>query len=322
MSKGKVLITDKVHQMLPESLEKMGYEVIYDKGMDNEKLQHIIHDLTGVIINSKMTLHADMIDLGKNLKFISRLGSGMEIVDIPYAQSKGISVISTPEGNCDSVAEHAIGMLLSLNHNLCKANHEVRQHKWDREGNRGYEIGGKTIGIIGIGHTGSAFARKIRGFGTKVLAHDKYKKKLSQDLDHVALVSLQDILREADIITLHLPLTEETRHYVDSSFIASCKNDVVIINTSRGHVVKTSSLIDGLQSGKVRGACLDVFENEKPKTYTAEEHALFSRLHSYSNVMLSPHVAGWTHESLYKIAQITLDRINQCLVSDDKNLIT
>jgi D-3-phosphoglycerate dehydrogenase / 2-oxoglutarate reductase len=309
----KVLITDKVHDLLVHGMEAMGFEVHYDTSIDMDILPGIIHEYDGIIINSKIKMMKPIIDKGTKLKFISRLGSGMEIIDVPYAKSKGIVPINSPEGNRNAVAEHAIGMLLSLANKLYKANAEVKNFIWKREENRGFELEGKTIGIIGLGNTGESLARKLSSWQLNILSFDKYRVDYGPDLSFVSRVNLEDILNEADIITLHLPLTQETKYLVDKNFLQKCRKKPVIINTSRGEVVKTEDLIFALKENLISGACLDVFENEKVETYTESEKRMYQQLFDFENVMVSPHIAGWTKESLEKIAMVTLEKIKRAM---------
>lgn len=309
MTERKVLITDKVHPLLIEGLKDMGFIVDYDTSVENEQLEKIIDQYEGIIINSKIIMNHVRIDMGKNLKFIGRLGSGLEIIDVSYARSKGIGVYNSPEGNRNAVAEHEMGMLLALFNNIVRADNELRKFDWNREKNRGRELKGKAIGIIGLGNTGEAFAEKLSSWGMRVLSYDKYRTEYSKSLDFVEKTDLDMILKTADIISLHLPLTSETNQLVNENFIASCKDGVIISNTSRGQIVDTKALIDGLENNKIAGACLDVFENEKPDTFTEEERAMYAKLYSYDNVVLTPHVAGWTNESLRLIASVLLDKI-------------
>lgn len=307
----KVLITDKAHSLLQSGLEDRGYEVIYDTSVTLETLPNILPNLHGIVINSKIIMDKKMIDLGSNLVFIARLGSGMEIIDRDYAKSKGIVVVNSPEGNRDSVAEHAIGMLLSLANNIKKSDSEVRNFSWDRESNRGFELMGKTMGIIGFGNTGSRMALKLSAWELNIIYHDKFPENLGGYATSFHLGSKEEILLNADIISLHLPLTDDTYHYVDQEFLSQCKDGVIIINTSRGKVIDTMALIKGLESGKVGGACLDVFENEKTDTYLEDEYSMYQKLFTFKNTILSPHVAGWTNESLIKIASYILEKLDK-----------
>ena len=309
MDRGRVLITDKVHTLLVEGLKDFGFTVDYDTSVDNEKLKSILKNYQGIVINSKIIMNQALLDNSLALKFIARLGSGMEIIDVPYALSKGISCINSPEGNRNAVAEHAVGMLLALANNLIQADQQVRKKVWNREENRGFELKGKTIGIVGLGNTGSEFAKKLQNWGVRILVHDKYKVDFEPDLSFVQNVSLNDIFSSSDIISLHLPLTKETMYLINNESLSMCNDGVIIINTSRGKVVHLDSLLGALESGKVGGACLDVFENENPLSFSEKESESYAKLYERQNVILSPHIAGWTRESLQEIARVTLEKI-------------
>jgi D-3-phosphoglycerate dehydrogenase / 2-oxoglutarate reductase len=310
----RVLITDDCHPLLKDGLKELGFECDDQPDISYADTCRIIGAYQGLIINSKILVNATFLDAATQLRFVARLGSGMEIVDREYAAQKGVAVLSSPEGNRNAVAEQALGMLLAWSNNLLRSDREVRRMEWHREANRGWEIDGKTIGIIGFGHTGSRFARKLAGFDARVLAYDKYKTEYTRDYPRVHRASgPEQIQQEADIISLHLPLTPETRHYFNKAFIDQCKTGVVLINTSRGSCVDTAALVAALESGKMGGACLDVFENEKPATYSEAEKVLFERLAKLDNVVLSPHVAGWTHESKRLLAEILLNKIKEVL---------
>ncbi len=315
MKRGKVLITDGVHPVLFQGLEQLGFENDYHPNITLEDVHQIIHQYEGIVINSKIIADKTMFDKAQKLIFIARLGSGMEIIDQAYAQFKNIHVINSPEGNRNAVAEHALGMLLSLANNLNQADREVRKMHWDREKNRGFELYGKTIGIIGFGHTGSTFAKRLQGLEMNILAYDKYKTDYTLPFSFVKEAKLEEIKTQADIISFHLPLTNETRHYCNKTFIHECKKGVILINTSRGQVIKTNDLIIALENGKVSGACLDVFENEKTHTFSEQEKEMYQKLYDYDQVILSPHVAGWTHESKYKLSKIILEKLEKALLN-------
>ena len=313
----KVLVTDGVDPLLIEGLERDGFVCDYFPSISLEEVRNIIAPYEGLIVNSKILVDRFLLDKGQNLRFVGRLGSGMEIIDQEYAAKRNVAVLSAPEGNCNAVAEQALGMLLALANNMLRADREVRQKIWEREKNRGFEVMGKTIGIIGFGHTGSAFVKKLSGMGMEILTYDKYKTNYTAGFPYIEETNLDSIIEKADIISFHLPLTEETKHYVDKHFISKCKKGVIFINTSRGQVIKTDDLIAGLASEKVGGACLDVFENEKPHLYSEEERQLFEELFSYENVVLSPHIAGWTIESKRRLADILLNKIREVLKHAD-----
>ncbi|MBK9255600.1 MAG: hydroxyacid dehydrogenase [Saprospiraceae bacterium] len=307
----RVLITDKVHPLLIEGLKESGYDVLYDTSVENAQLKDIVQLFTGIVINSKIRMDKSMIDLGVKLKFIGRLGSGLEIIDVAYAKRKKIKVLNSPEGNRNAVAEHEMGMLLALMNNLLQADRQVRDKVWERELNRGTELKGKTLGIIGLGHTGSTLALKLSSWGLKVLSYDKYRERYPASLRFVEKCGLKELCEKSDIISLHLPLTEETTHLINADFLDNCKDGVIISNTSRGAVMDTVALISALESGKVSAACLDVFENEKPETFSKEENMLYQKLYKMDQVILSPHIAGWTKESLEGIAAVLLDKIRK-----------
>jgi D-3-phosphoglycerate dehydrogenase len=288
-----------------------GFHVQYDTSMDNDKLYQVIDHYTGIVINSKILMDQKMLDKAVNLKWIARLGSGMEIIDLNICQERGIFVCNAPEGNSHAVAEHELGMLLALSNHLIRADRQVREFNWQREQNRGSELRGKTLGIIGLGHTGCAFAEKCIGLGMNIIGYDKYRVDYPDSMNHIEKVSLKELKDRSDIISFHIPLTTETCYLVDNLFIAACRDNVIISNTSRGKIVKTTDLLEALYSGKVRGACLDVFENEKPETYSAEEREMYQKLYQLEQVVLSPHVAGWTHESLELIALTILKKIEK-----------
>lgn len=309
----KVLITDGVHPLLQEGLEAMGFICDYHPKISLAEVRKKIAPYNGIIINSKILMDREMFDKAPLLEFVARLGSGMEIVDQMYAAEKGVAVHSAPEGNCNAVGEHALGMLLAHANNLVRSDNEVKQKIWRREANRGFEIINKTVGIIGFGHTGSSFAKKLSGMDVKILAYDKYKTNYAAHLTYVEETGLENIIQNADIISLHLPLTPETRHFVDMAFINRVARPFVLINTSRGNCVATEDLLTGLATGKITGACLDVFENEKTATFTQEEDKCYQKLYTYPQVILSPHVAGWTVESKQKLAATLLRKIKAAL---------
>lgn len=304
-----VLITDTVHPLLLSGLTEKGFECHYQPDIDAEKVYNIIQNYVGVVINSKILVDKKFLDKAVNLKFVARLGSGLEIIDLGYAMQKGINVYRSPEGNCDAVAEHAVGMLLSLANNICKSDRELRKKIWNRETHRGWELLGKTVGIIGFGYTGKALAKRLSGFSCRILVYDKYLKGFQKEYSYVEESSIDLIFNEADVISLHLPLTNETRKLVVKEFINNFKKEFFLINTSRGEVVDTRDLLDALNTGKIKGACLDVFENEKPNTYSLDEQNLFNELFIKENVVLTPHIAGWTKESKERLSSILLEKI-------------
>lgn len=312
MSKIKyVYVTDDVHPLLIEGLKKLNYTVDYEPKVPLAEVRKKIAKYEGIIINSKVLMDQVMLDNAPKLKFIGRLGSGLEIIDLAYAKKKGVKVFRAPAGNSNAVGEHAMGMLLALANNLIKSDIEVKNRIWDREGNRGFELKGKTIGIIGFGHTGQQFARKLQGFQSKILVYDKYRQRIPKSFRYVSDVQLERLLSQSDIISFHLPLTTETIGFFDSDKLNKCKKGVILINTSRGQVIPTELLVVGLATKQIGGACLDVFENEKPNTYSNKEKKAFKQLFARTNVVVSPHIAGWTVESKEKLAAILLRQIKK-----------
>lgn len=311
MNEKKIIITDNVHSILIDGLVELGFKVDYFPDIQPSETKNILMSYSGIIVNTKTKMDRAMIDAGPMLEFIGRLGSGLDIIDLAYANEKNINVFSAPEGNRNAVAEHALGMLLSLMHNLNKADREIRNFEWHREANRGKELSGLVVGIIGFGHTGSCFAEKLSGMSVKVLAYDKYKKRFADNIRYVEECSLEELKKDADVISFHLPLTGETKHFVNREFISTCKDGIIIMNTSRGKIIETTVLLEEIQSGKVAGACLDVFENEKPQTFTEKEQRIYGDLYKLENVILTPHIAGWTFESIRQIAEVLLSRIEE-----------
>jgi len=306
----KVHFIDTVHELLWNQLSDNGFHCMDVTSIPKTEFLEQHTDSEGIIIRSRFKLFKAELDQLPQLKFIARSGAGLENIDLDYCAHRGIKVYNSPEGNMTAVAEHAIGMLLSLFNNLKRGDSEVKKGQWNRELNRGLELEGKTIGIIGYGHMGSALAKRLLGFDCKVLAYDKYKSDFSSGL--VKEVTLFQLKAEADIITLHMPISEETRYYLDTEFINSVRKPFYLINTARGNHVKVSDLIDGLESGKVLGACLDVLEYEKFNFEQINASSLPSdwlKLSSMSNVLLSPHVAGWTKESYEKLSFFLAQKI-------------
>jgi D-3-phosphoglycerate dehydrogenase len=305
-----VLFIDSTRPILKERLEQAGFDCDYQPNMPEKEILERIGFYDGIIIRSRITLNKAILDKAKRLKFIGRVGAGMENIDVEYANLKGIKCYNSPEGNRDAVGEHALGMLLALFNNLCIANQEVKNGIWNREENRGLEIKGKTIGIIGYGNMGSAFAQRLRGFEAKVIAYDKYKAGFGNK--YVSEVRIEDIYRETDILSLHLPLTDETQFMINDDFIDKFKKPIYLINTARGKVLKTSDLVKQLKKGKVLGAALDVLEYEQnsfENIHQSNTGKDFQLLTESNKVILSPHVAGWTQESNIKLATFLTDKI-------------
>ena len=305
----KILSLDKNHPLLNQGLIHAGFSVEEDLSSSRHDLMKIIENYDGIIIRSRTPIDKEFLKQAKNLKFIGRVGAGLENIDEDYAAERGIAVFNAPEGNRDSVGEHALGMLLMLLHRLNLADLEVRKGIWQREENRGDELLGKTVGIIGYGNMGKAFAQRLQGFGVDVICYD-IKEMVSDAC--ARQVSLSELFKSADVVSLHTPQTPETLEMVDKKFISSFEKPFYFINTARGKSVITKDLVDGLKSGKVKGACLDVHEYEKTSFENLEFDEFpeeFQYLLKADNVILAPHIAGWTHQSKERLAQVIVDKI-------------
>jgi len=305
-----ILFIDSAHPCMKEVLEMNGFVCDDGTKMDVKEIHTIIHKYTGIIVRSRININKDFIDKATNLQFIGRVGAGMESIDMSYAQEKNVSCFNSPEGNRDAVGEQALGMLLSLMNNLNRADRQVRNGEWIREENRGFEIKGKTIAIIGYGNMGSSFARKLKGFEANVIAYDKYKQNYSDEF--VQESSWNEIVEKADILSLHVPLTEETRYLINNSIIGKFKKDFWLINTARGPVVNTADLVLALKSGKIKGAALDVIEYEETSFESLSLKnmpAPWKYLVNNDKVILTPHIAGWTEESKEKLATVLAHKI-------------
>ena len=305
----KVLHLDKNHPLLIEQLTNAGYKNVEDYTSSKSDIEQIISEYDGIVIRSRFKCDATFINAATNLKFIARVGAGLESIDIPYAESKGITLIAAPEGNCNAVGEHTLGMLLSLFNKLNKADLEVRKGLWHREENRGIELDGKTVGMIGYGNMGKAFSKKLKGFDCKVICYDIKEHVGDKNATQVSLKTFQ---KEVDVVSLHTPWTPITNSMVNSNFINQFSKSFWLLNTARGKSVVTSDLISALKTGKILGAGLDVLEFEKSSfesLFSNETPASLSDLLSMDNVILSPHIAGWTLESKEKLAQVIADKI-------------
>jgi len=303
----KILFIDTVHPFLKKELEKQNHicEEAYDK--TREEVLAIIENYEGIVLRSRIKMDEDFLSKCHNLKFIARAGSGLENIDEEYAKSKNIKCFNAAEGNRQAVAEHTLGMLLSLFNNLNRSDKEVRSGVWEREVNTGVELAGKTIGIIGYGNNGSAFAEVLSGFGVRILAYDKYLEKYKYQS------SMQEIFQKADVLSLHIPLTAETTYLVGENFIHQFEKPIYIINTARGKCVHSKDLVTAMKNGKVLGACLDVLEYEKSSFEDLERKELLPELQylfDSAKTILSPHIAGWTHQSSQKIAEVLVQKIN------------
>jgi D-3-phosphoglycerate dehydrogenase len=291
--KNNILIVDDIHPVFMEKAEAMGYHCDYQPLIKPDEALQIIGNYSGLVMRSKFKLNRQYIDAGKNLRFVCRAGAGMDNIDEAYAAEKGIILINAPEGNADAVGEHAIGMLLALMNNFNIANAQIRAGLWDREGNRGYELKGKTVGIIGYGFMGRSFARKLSGFEVNVIAYDKYKTGFSDQ--YAREVSMEEIVKHSDVLSLHIPLTAETTGMVDEEYLFHFKRPIFLINTSRGKAVKIRAVLNAIKQGKILGAGLDVLEAERFPALAEQEW--FDELRQSGKVILTPHVGGWTCES-------------------------
>lgn len=304
---GEVLFIDTVHPILWERLRAAGYACVDATTLDFDACKKAAEDVIGIVIRARFRMDEKFLESAQNLQFIARSGAGMENIDVAYCSKRGIQLFNAPEGNRNAVAEHALGMLLNLFRNINTGDGEVRRGIWNREGNRGIELDGKTIGIIGYGNNGTAFTKKLSGFDVRVLVYDKYKTV--PNLGQVEAATMQDIFEEADIVSFHIPQNEETLYWANSTFFESFRKPIYLLNMSRGKIVKTTDLLDAIDQGKVLGACLDVIEFESASFAQVEQNETLNRLLNHRKVLLSPHIAGWTHESFFLLSDVLADKI-------------
>lgn len=303
----RIIITAPAHPFLMETLTQQGYEVMYEPAITYDALSKIIDTATGLVVTTRLKIDQSIISAATQLKWIGRIGSGMELIDTEFAASKNIQCVSSPEGNCTTVGEHTLGLLLSLMNRIHSSYAEIKSGQWIRDANRADELTGKIVGIIGFGNTGSAFAKVLSGFDVKILAHDIYKTNF--DTAQIKQVSLQEIQKQANVISLHLPLTELTHHYANDSFFNACVQKPYFLSTCRGAVTNTDALLKALQNQVVSGVGMDVLENEQLDSYSSSEQARLQAFMAHPNFILTPHIAGYSHEAYLKMSQILLGKL-------------
>lgn len=307
MNAGKVLIAAPVHPVLTEELEARGYTLLREEKITQERAFELIKDCVGVITSTRLKLNEALLSAAPLLKWIGRMGSGMEVIDVPFAMSKGIQVAASPEGNCNAVGEHALGMLLSVSKRISWSQREVLDGKWLRDANRGFELEGKTVGLIGFGHTGRAFAKKLMGFDVRILAYDPFNKE--EDPAYVERATLETLQQEADVISFHVPIGNDTRHYFNDVFITKMSKPFILVNTSRGEVIERSALLKGLDDGTVKGVCLDVWEGEPMEKMDVNQRETLLAIGRMPQAVITPHIAGYSHEAVYKMSRTLLEKL-------------
>jgi D-3-phosphoglycerate dehydrogenase len=311
---GQCLIVDEVHENIHPLLEKAGISYDYHPRISRSEIKEIITDYEGLIIRSKTRVDEELIGKAK-LKFVARAGAGVDNLDEAYLEVRGIAIINAPEGNRDAVGEHTIGLMLNLLHNLHQGNHEVKLKEWNREANRGRELSELTVGIIGLGNSGTAVASKLKGFGCRVIAYDKYVEQVNYP---EILVDMETLFAEADILSLHIPLTSETRELVTMSFLEQFNKPIYFINVSRGEIAPLAEIRQAMESGKILKAALDVMECEDFAKMQPQQMADFQWLKETGKVIFTPHVAGWSFESYARINEVLVEKIGHFLDKQGK----
>lgn len=315
--KKNILIIDDLHPVFFENMDTRYFNINYQPEILPIQIQEKLKDVQILILRSKVIVDENLCKYADKLELVARAGSGVDNIDTEWLENNGINIINTPEANRTSVAEQAVGMILSLMANIVKSDREIHQKKWDRPGNRGDELRGKTIGIIGFGNTGSELAKVISGFGVNIIAYDKYKSGFGSNF--VSEVEMNEVFKQTDILSLHIPLTKETTNLVNEEFINRFVKPIKLINTSRGEIVNTNDLINAIESKKINGFATDVLENEKINDLNKKQQKEFNKLCSFDNVIITPHVAGWTNESYKKISENLAEKINEFCKIDKKN---
>lgn len=307
----KCIIIDKMHPSIGPALEGLGLEVDYFPEINQSEILQIIGTYEGLIVRSKVSVDKTFLDQAPNLKFVARAGAGTDNLDTDELETRGIKIINAPEGNRDTLAEHTVGLLLSLLNKIHLASHEVKSLQWNREANRGEELMGKTVAIFGYGNMGQAVAHRLKSFGVEIIAYDKYKNKIAEDF--VRLVPLETIFNKTDVLSLHIPLTQETRHLVNETFIQKFKKPFYLINTARGEIVSLKALKYYLDQNAILGAALDVLENEKFDALNAIEMEILKEIINSRKIIITPHIAGWSHQSYVRINEVLINKIKNYL---------
>ena len=303
----KIIIATPAHEYVYNRLHQLGYDVLNEPAITYQLLEKEIVNATGLVVSTRVKVDRPLLEKAGELKWVGRLGSGLELIDVDFAKTKNIEVVSSPEGNRDAVGEHALALLLALLNNIVTSHNEVKQGIWKRDENRGFELNGKTVGIIGFGNAGKAFAQKLKGYDVTILANDKYKFDFAQG--HIHEASLEQVLRYSDVISMHVPLTDETFHMANEDFFNKAEKSPWFINTCRGPVHDTDALINAIKDSKIAGAGLDVLENESLSSYSEREKEQLAWLHKHPQVIITPHIAGYSFEATFKMAKILLQKL-------------